>query len=318
MRQPEYKTMNLFIYTSLNDANRNFLRQQLPSELNPVFRSELDKNRVLQAFEAAEIIMGNPPVDWFDKVPSKLVFWQLDSAGFDQYQKVKVTVPVANMGDFFARPCAETMVGGILAFYRGIPELVKCQTQKAWRGNQIRPKLDLLGNQKVIILGAGTIGLACKQMLTGFGCEVKTTARRNPIADIHSFEEILKNLPNTDLVINTLPGAADKYVSEEFLHAMKPGSLYASVGRGSTTDESALLVALHSGKLAGAVLDVTEQEPLPESSPLWEMENVLLTQHTGGGYLAEEEGKIEHFLTNLALFRNGETIPDQVDLAQGY
>ena len=310
--------MNLFIYTSLHNDHRNFLRQQLPPELNVVFRAELPPGETKKAFQAAEVIMGNPPVDWFVSVPPKLVFWQLDSAGFDQYQKVAVTALVANMGDFFARPCAETMVGGILAFYRGIPELVKRQTTKEWRGNQIRPNLDLLGNKKVMILGAGTIGTACKQMLTGFGCAVKTTARQNPEADIHLFEEILKILPETDVVVNTLPGAAEKYVSREFLQAMKPGSLYASVGRGSTTDEQALLEVLQSGKLAGAVLDVTEQEPLPESSPLWEMENVLLTQHTGGGYLAEEEGKIRQFLKNFTSFRQGETILDQVNLAQGY
>ncbi|RDC64525.1 D-2-hydroxyacid dehydrogenase [Adhaeribacter pallidiroseus] len=310
--------MNLFIYTSLDTNHRNILRQQLPPECNLVFRTELSPAEVEKAFQAAEVIMGNPPVDWFAQVPPKLVFWQLDSAGFDQYQNVKVSALTANMGDFFARPCAETMVGGILAFYRGIPELVKRQTTKEWRGNQIRPQLDLLGTKKVMVLGAGTIGMACKQMLKGFGCEVKTTARRNPEADIHSFEEILKNLPYTDVVVNTLPGAADKFVKEEFLQAMKPGSLYASVGRGSTTDEQALLVALQAGKLAGAVLDVTEQEPLPASSPFWEMENVLLTQHTGGGYFAEEAGKINQFLKNFTLFRNGEPITDQVNLAQGY
>ncbi|QNF31530.1 D-2-hydroxyacid dehydrogenase [Adhaeribacter swui] len=310
--------MNVFVYTALSEANQNQLKQQLPTELELVFRTELPKDEVQEKFKEAEVIMGNPPVDWFNAAPPTLKFWQLDSAGFDQYKEVKVAALVANMGDFFARPCAETMVAGILAFYRGIPELVKCQEQKKWRGNQIRPKLDLLGNKKVVVLGAGTIGMACKQMLTGFGCDVKTTARSNPKADIHSFEDILKILPDTDVVVNTLPGAADKYVSGEFLQAMKPGSLYASVGRGSTTDEQALINALQAGKLAGAVLDVTEQEPLLESSPLWQMENVLLTQHTGGGYFAEEEGKIAHFLKNINLFLNQEAIPDQVNLSQGY
>ena len=144
------------------------------------------------------------------------------------------------------------------------------------------------------------------------------TARRNPIADIHTFEELLTILPETDLVINTLPGGLDKYVSAQFINAMKPASLYASVGRGSTTDEEALIAALQAGKLAGAVLDVTEQEPLPETSPLWDMENVILTQHTGGGYIAEEEGKVEQLIRNVNRLLKGEEIEHRVDLTKGY
>ena len=222
------------------------------------------------------------------------------------------------MGDFYARPCAETMVAGILAFYRGIPGLVKAQDQKKWQNKQIRPTLDLLGTKQVIILGAGAIAQATKQMLSGFGCRVKLTARSNPAADIYSFEDLLAVLPDTDLVINTLPGGVEKYVSEEFLAAMQLGSLYASVGRGSTTDEQALIRALQSGRLVGAVLDVTEKEPLPETSPLWEMGQVLLTQHTGGGYLYEDEGKIKLFLQNVDRFRNREQIENLVDLSRGY
>jgi glyoxylate/hydroxypyruvate reductase len=310
--------MKLFVYTPLEESLQSYLRKELPAAVQPIFKKELSGSLLTEAFASAEIIMGNPPVDWFKQVPSRLAFWQLDSAGFEQYRNINIKAPVANMGDFFARPCAETMVGGILAFYRGIPLLVRSQDKKQWLGSKIRPSLDLLGNKKVIILGAGSIGQAVKQMLAGFGCQVKMTARRNPLADIHSFEELLKTLPETDLVINTLPGGLDKYVSAPFIQAMKPGSLYASVGRGNTTDEQALIQALQTGKLAGAVLDVTEQEPLPGSSALWEMDNVILTQHTGGGFMAEAEGKVKQFILNLNRLLNGEPIENQINLAQGY
>ncbi|GEO04381.1 2-hydroxyacid dehydrogenase [Adhaeribacter aerolatus] len=310
--------MKLFIYSPLNESLRSYLRSALPASLQPVFRKELLGTALTEAFAEAEIIMGNPPVDWFAQIPPRLVFWQLDSAGFNQYQHLLLDAQVANMGDFYAKPCAETMVGGILAFYRGLPLLVKCQEQKRWLGGKIRPNLDLLSNKKVIILGAGSIGQAVKQMLMGFGCAVRMTARRNPQAQIYTFEALLEALPETDLVINTLPGGLDKYVSAAFFQAMKPGSLYASVGRGNTTDEQALIQALQSGKLAGAVLDVTAQEPLPETSPLWEMENVILTQHTSGGFKAEEEGKVRLFLRNLNKFLAGEPLENLINLSQGY
>jgi glyoxylate/hydroxypyruvate reductase len=310
--------MKLFVYTSLEEGLKSYLRKELPAAVAPLFKDELPDSQLPDAFSTAEIIMGNPPVEWFERMPSGLAFWQLDSAGFEKYRHLNIQAPVANMGDFFSRPCAETIIGGILAFYRGIPLLVRCQDKKLWLGGKVRPHLDLLGNKKVIILGAGSIGQAVKQMLSGFGSQVKMTARRNPLADMHSFEELLEALPDTDLVINTLPGGLDKYVSAQFIQAMKPASLYASVGRGNTTDEKALIHALQTGKLAGAVLDVTEVEPLPDSNPLWEMENVILTQHTGGGQKAESEGKVSQLIRNVNRLLKGEGLENQVNLSQGY
>ncbi len=233
--------MNLFVYTTFEEAQRVYLKSQLPDQVKLVFRDELPEAEWQVVFKNSDILLGNPPAGWFSETPEKLLFWQLDSAGFDQYRQLNIMAKVANMGDFYARPCAETMLAGILAFYRGIDKLVRAQIQKKWQYKEIRAGLDLLGNKKVLILGAGAIGQACKQMLSGFGCPVKMTARTNPAADLHSFDEILKALPDIDVVINTLPGAADKYVSSKFIGHMPPGSLYASVGRGSTTDEQALL-----------------------------------------------------------------------------
>ncbi|WP_026463728.1 D-2-hydroxyacid dehydrogenase [Adhaeribacter aquaticus] len=310
--------MKIFINTPLNESLRAHLRSLLPTSVTPVFKSEVSEEAAQQAFQTADIIMGNPSADWFRNASANLVYWQLDSAGFDQYKNVATNAQVANMGDFFARPCAETMVGGLLAFYRGIDVLAKKQEQKEWVGKELRYRLGLISNKKVVILGAGAIGQAVKQMLAGFNCQVQMTARKSPLAELHSFEEVLAALPTTDVVVNTLPGGAERYVSKDFINAMKEGSVYASVGRGSTTDEVALIAALQAGKLAGAVLDVTEIEPLPAESPLWEMENVILTQHSGGGQMAEDEGKIAQFLANLNLFLAGHPLQNQVDLAQGY
>jgi glyoxylate/hydroxypyruvate reductase len=121
-----------------------------------------------------------------------------------------------------------------------------------------------------------------------------------------------------DVVINTLPGSAHQYVNSSFIEAMKHGGIYASVGRGNTTDESALLTALNEGKIAGAILDVTETEPLPIASELWEMEQVLLTQHSGGGDQYEAFGKAEFFIANVKRFINGEQPLHLVSLSKGY
>ena len=280
-----------------------------------MFKKNVDDPQLY--FNAADIILGNPPPEWFEHKTS-VKFWQLDSAGFDQYSNVKISGTIANMGDYFSTKCAETMVAGILAFYRKIHELVRLQVQSKWVGKPLRYEMDLLSSKRIIILGAGTIAQSIREMLLGFRCSVILTARKNPEAKIRSREELIAQLPNTDLIINTLPGKAHRYVDGDIFSAMKQGSLYASVGRGNTTDEKTLISALESGKLAGAILDVTENEPLPVDSRLWSMENVILTQHTGGGHKLEDEGKVNLFIQNTNRFLNGESVDNRIDLTAGY
>ncbi|HEX8658986.1 MAG TPA: NAD(P)-dependent oxidoreductase, partial [Hymenobacter sp.] len=84
------------------------------------------------------------------------------------------------------------------------------------------------------------------------------------------------------------------------------------------TNEPALINALQTGHLGGAVLDVTATEPLPATSPLWTLPNVLLTQHTGGAQELEDDGKVDMLLRNLAHFRDGQPLENPVDLSRGY
>ncbi len=222
------------------------------------------------------------------------------------------------MGDWFARPCAESIVGGVLALYRGLDTLTLLKQKGEWVGTKLRPELRILFMQNVVILGAGTIGKAVNAILGGIGCNTRLMARTAPEASIRTFEELIEALPHTDLIINTLPGTATHFANAEMFAAMRPGSVYASVGRGSTTDENALIASLDSGHLSGAVLDVTEIEPLPADSPLWKMDNVILTQHTGGGHRNEHVGKVDLFLNNIFAIENGSNIVDEIMLAKGY
>ena len=310
--------MKILIYTKLNKTQKNQLKDGIMGEHNFFFKDDLTEDQLIETLNIVDIILGNIPVKHLSNPVSNLKFWQLDSAGFDQYQNIDLNIPVANMGDFYAKRCAETIVSGLFAFYRGIHTLVKLQTEKKWVGAKIRQDLHAIAEKKVVILGAGAIGLAAKEMLAGFGCSIELVARKNPIATIHTKEDLLKILPETDAVINTLPGSAEKYVDENFIKTMKFGSVYANVGRGNTTDENALIEALLSGKIGGAILDVTEIEPLSTESKLWEMENVILTQHSAGGDQYEVEGKVNHFIKNVNKFAKGEEPEDLIDLKRGY
>ncbi|HEX8428239.1 D-2-hydroxyacid dehydrogenase [Hymenobacter sp.] len=311
--------MHLFVYTTLNDNARRLLLTQLPPHITATIRQDLSEDEQAAAFQLADILLGNPPVEWFAPAsPPALRFWQIDSAGIERYQQVQTQAQVANIGDFFAWPCAETMVAGILGWYRHIPELAVLQSNTEWVGAPIRERLGLLRGKRVVILGSGAIGQAVAKQLTGFDCVVQFLARTDPKAQLHTKEELLAALPDTDIVVNCLPGSAENFFSADLVQAMSPGSLYASVGRGNTTDEPALLTALQAGRLGGAILDVTNQEPLPLDNPLWQLPNVLLTQHSGGGQPGEDEGKVDVLVRNLRRFEQAQPLENRVELSRGY
>jgi glyoxylate/hydroxypyruvate reductase len=309
--------MVIFIYTPLSAADKATLRQTADGSNQVIFRDEVSPDQQSELFQSAEVVMGNPPLNWFNDA-QQLAFWQLDSAGFDKYSGLKLTIPVANMGDYFAWPCAETIVAGIMALYRRIDELAVLQRQQKWVGVPLRFGMNTLHKQRVVILGSGAIGQAVQRILTGFDCTIQLMARTNPDAQLHTMQELLSALPTTDLVINTLPGSADGFVTAQVLGTMKQGSVYANVGRGNTTDEPALIQLLQNGHLGGAVLDVTVTEPLPTDNPLWTMSNVVLTQHTAGGQRTEDTGKVTQFLRNLERFEKKQPLENQIDLARGY
>ncbi|AMR25769.1 hydroxyacid dehydrogenase [Hymenobacter psoromatis] len=308
--------MRLFVYSPLPADVRAHLHQVLPAatithaaDQPPGFSADLQR---------ATVLFGNPPREWLEQALPHLQLWQLDSAGFDRYQGLAVAAPVANMGDYFAWPCAETMVAGLLALHRALPKLVRLQAKQRWVGAPIRGRMGLLRSKRVIILGAGTIGQAVRQQLSGFGCAVRLLARTDPQAQLHSRAALAAALPTTDIVVNCLPGTAQNFFSADLIAALPPHSIYASVGRGNTTDEPALVAALQAGRLGGAVLDVTATEPLPPGHPLWALPNVLLTQHTGGGQPDEAAGKVAQLLRNLHRLQAGQPLENQVELKRGY
>ncbi|OGX84879.1 D-2-hydroxyacid dehydrogenase [Hymenobacter glacialis] len=311
--------MRLFVFSPLSAAARAYLLQQLPTDVEATFGADLNHGQTRDALQAAEVLLGNPSPALLVGPLTNLRFWQIDSSGFERYRGVELRVPVANMGDFFAWPCAETMVAGLLALFRHLPELAVLQAEKRWVGGAfVRNRARLLRGRQVVVLGAGAIALAVRQQLSGFGCRVQLLARTAPQAQLHSREALKSALPDTDIVINCLPGSAEGFFSADLIAAMRPGSIYANVGRGNTTDEPALIAALQSGHLGGAVLDVTATEPLPDTNPLWDLPNVLLTQHTGGGQPFEDEGKVDTLLRNLELLRSGQPLENMVELSRGY
>jgi glyoxylate/hydroxypyruvate reductase len=313
--------MKIYIETRLTDPLKQAIRETADGH-ECVFHSELNnEDERKAAIAAADIVFGNIKSPQLLETATRLRWIQFASAGFDAYRGLNTTAIVTNMRDYFSQPCAETIVAGLLALYRGIHEFAILKQQQKWVGHDVRNSLFMLGKRSVIILGAGAIGKRIAKLLTGFDCQVVFYARRSPVAIINTPDELLTAASGADIIIGALPGTAETQglFTNAMIDAMRANAIFCNVGRGNLLeDESHLIKALNERKIAGAVLDVTAEEPLPPDHPLWTTPNTILTQHSGGGNLTELQGIVALFLTNLKNLEAGRPLMNRVELKRGY
>lgn len=210
---------------------------------------------------------------------------QLTSAGLDRVPLEKIRardIRLYNARGVYSAPMAEFALAGVLALCKRLPFFLDRQKARTW---EKRRDLWELGGRKVTVLGCGSVGTECARRFTALGCAV-TGVDLFPREDA-AYEAVLPLkaldglLPETDVLILTLPLTPETrgLMDNRRLALLKNGAIFVNIARGPVADEAALIEALVDGKLSGAVLDVFETEPLPESSPLWTLENVILTPH---------------------------------------
>ncbi|WP_409061385.1 D-2-hydroxyacid dehydrogenase [Streptomyces sp. SYP-A7185] len=311
----------LYVELALDDAERERLRAAAPG---PVWfagpdSASADDARVLAD---SDLALGNPRAEHLEKA-SRLRWLQLASVGIDRYvgldwPALGRRLTVTNLGGLFADPVAETCLAGILALYRGVDVLAGLRAGQSWSKLDVRPGLRLLSDAHVLILGRGTIALRLAELLAPFGCSVTHFARS--AGDLRTRQELDAALPRFDVVVGLLPGTdetADLF-DRGRVDRLRPGAVFVNAGRGTLADEDALVAALASGRLGGAVLDVTREEPLPAGHPLWSCPNVILTQHTAGGSRDETKRVVDLFLDNWRRLASGEPLRNVVRWSQGY
>ena len=305
--------MKIYIYTPFSDPEIQKFKETLSSKYQVIIGEELSTEDREAQFRTCEICYGNPPLTWLANNET-LQWLQLNSTGLDPYQQLTdYDFKLTNLKGFFGQSVAETTLAGILGIYRRIDHLARLQSEKNWVGTPLRATLHLVNKSKVLILGSGAIGQKIKELLTGFQCD--TT-----ILNSKTITQLAHYLPDTDILIAALPETKETIglINETYLKMLKISGLFVNVGRGSAVDEGLLIKLLQKNKIMGAVLDVTEQEPLPAENLLWILPNVLLTQHSSGGWADEAAEKVNFFLDNLERFRIGEALMNNVDLIKGY
>lgn len=233
-------------------------------------------------------------------------------------------VTLTNSRGISAPNMAEHVIAFMLAFGRAFPTLFGEQQRRSWRGWEGQPNFFELTGQTVVLLGTGAIGKEVAKRLRPFGCRIVGVRRRSGSVEgfdqVVSFGQLAQVLPEADHVVSSLPLSVytARIVDRGFIQRMKPGSYFYNVGRGGTVDQDALIEALNSGHLAGAGLDVTEPEPLPGDSPLWDALNTIITGHTSGRSPLFEDRGAEVLRENLRRYQSGEDLLNIVDMEFGY
>ncbi len=262
-----------------------------------------------------------------DVIPhaTKLKFVQSISSGMDQYSKELLGakgIRLASAAGVNARAVAEHALALILAVARRLPEARDNQHKKVWRGmlGDLTQREDELGGKTVLIVGMGRIGSHLAKLAKAFDMKV-VGIRRDPKAgtngadEIYGMGDLVKLVPQADIVALTcaLTPETTGLMSAAAFAAMKPSSMFVNVARGKVADEAALIKTMEGNKIYAAALDVTAEEPLPASSPLWTLPNVFITPHTAGETRAYEDNVIDILIENLdRLWRGEATLRNQV------
>ena len=229
-------------------------------------------------------------------------------------------VTVTNAAGVAADMMAEYAIGALLHFSLDLPGFRRAQGARKWVAGLVRP----IAGQTLLILGVGQTGSAiaarAKAMgMTTLGIRARPEAMDN-LDEMHPVDALTALLPHADAVAVCVPllRSTRGIVDAAAIAAMKPGAVLVDVSRGGVVDQTALASALASGRLRGAALDVFETEPLPETSPFWAMENVIVTPHCSSVYDGWTLKSVAMFCDNLWRYRRGETLANIVDPERGY
>ena len=248
-----------------------------------------------------------------------LRFLQSIGAGYDQFPLDELRsrgIRLANASGVNKNAVSEHTFSLILSLTRHLKSGAGHQRDHFWRGmiSEIPKREDELAGKTMGIVGMGAIGSRVAKIAKAFDMTVLATKRnpataQGPADKVVTPDRVDELLTESDFLVLTcsLNDQTRGLINADSLSRMKPTACLINMARGGCVDEGALVDALNSGVIAGAGLDVVDQEPLPDDSPLWDMDNVVLTPHTGGETQAYEDNVIDILLENVNRLTSGQS-----------
>jgi phosphoglycerate dehydrogenase-like enzyme len=278
--------------------------------------------------EQAEAAFGTPPPSLLARAP-RLRWLQAPQAappaGFYHRELIDHPVVVTNFREIYNDHIGAHVMAFVLAFARGLHRYLPLQLRREWRPGPLDTGVVHLPEATALVVGVGGIGSETARLAAAFGMRVLgVDARRGDappgVSRLERPEALDALLPEADFVILTVPHTPETegLMDRARFRRMKRGAFFINIGRGMTTRLDDLVAALRAGEIAGAALDVFEQEPLPAEHPLWTTPNVLITPHTAGYGPYLDERRYAILLDNARRFLAGQPLRNVVDKARWF
>ena len=263
---------------------------------------------------------------------AKRLRWiHVTAAGVSQLMRPDVRargIVITNSRGVHAIPMAEHAIGMMIALAHKFPQAVRAQLQHKWAQVELwdsPPRPSELCGRTLLLVGFGAVGREIAKYVKPFGMHVWAVthsgrAESDLAEKVFAPKDLDRALSEADYAVIAAPEtpATRAMIGEEQFAAMKSSAFLINMSRGSLVDEEALIKALKTRRIAGASLDVTEQEPLPPESPLWDLENVFITPHTSSATEQLWERQKELLMGNLERWFSGRELINRVDLRKGY
>ncbi|SDE47626.1 Phosphoglycerate dehydrogenase [Dyadobacter soli] len=304
-------------------AHLQRLRQAAPGHEIAVAHSLEEACRFI---EDAEIVLGNRYFIQSLPFAKKLRWMQSNSVGVDiilteKQRLLDKSITLTCARGVYDAELAEHTLTLLLALFRNLHLLRDEQRERSWQRHRLRT----LHGSRCLILGWGSLAQEIARMITSMGGRVSAVRNRPDDSEeqgitLFGQQNWQAQLPETDALIICLPKTpgTHHFVNSAILDQLPRHAFVVNIGRGGTLDDQALLESVRSGKLAGAALDVFEEEPLRASHPMWAEPGILITPHVGRSLEGPEFKWQPLFEENLARYMRGETLLNIVDYTKGY
>jgi glyoxylate/hydroxypyruvate reductase A len=267
-------------------------------------------------FEPAGIAARCPQLRWIQATSAGIGGF-MQRTGLDRSR-----LQVTTAGGIHAIPLAEFAVAGALHFVKGFPQLREWQRSHQWERYTTRQ----LAGRRALVVGLGGVGRRVASSLAGLGVEVWGLGREGSIYDLDGVSRVVTRtdldavLPAADVVVLACPLTDETkgLIGRAQLHLLPPGAVLVNVARGAVVDQEALIEVLRAGRIGGACLDVFAEEPLPTDSPLWDMDNVIVSPHSASTVSTENASLVELFIDNLDRFVQRRPLRNLYERERGY
>jgi len=315
--------MNILIHRNLPPDAVDSFRSQFPHHEIKVIGSG---ESITDHWDWMEALLGNPNPSEVREKADSLKWLQLLSSGIDGYESLAETgIRLTTAHGIHAPVIAQHLLMTLLMMERKELFFLRRQAEAVWDRQARLP--GLLRNRRIGLFGYGAIGCELVRLLSPLDVEIHAVTRAIPESQsaypnvrIHDQEETAEVIALADHLVLALPLTPQTrhFLNRSRLGGVKPGACVHNVGRGELVDQRALVDGLRSGQIGGAALDVFEEEPLPADSPLWAMDNCILTPHIAGHHSGLDLDVLGLFIRNLQQLDAGLPLVNEANFSRGY